>query len=354
MLKNRIRIALIPAYQPENSLLDLVGEISNSGFRSIVVDDGSGSQYTELFKKVSELTVVLRHSQNYGKGRAIKTGLQYIFENVADEYTVVTMDSDGQHRIEDAIRVCGVSERHSDALILGSRKLKDHVPLRSRFGNTVTRYVFRLSTGQNIYDTQTGLRAFSTSLIPAMLEITGERYEYEMNVLLEFTRKKIPVEEIGITTIYIDNNAGSHFDTFKDSFRIYKEIFKFSASSLLSFLVDYSIYSLMSVLTGGLGASVSLTVSNVIARVLSASMNYSLNRKWVFKSKTDATKSALKYFALAVVVLAGNTFALSMFVGQVGMNRYAAKLLVELFFFALSWSVQHFVIFNREKTTKRK
>ncbi|MGF7143885.1 glycosyltransferase involved in cell wall biosynthesis [Anaerotaenia torta] len=349
MLKKQMRIVLIPAYQPENSLLDLVREVNTSGFLSIVVDDGSGSQYIELFEKISELTVVLRHPQNCGKGRAIKTGLQYIFETIADEYTVVTMDADGQHRVEDAARICQVSERHPGALVLGSRKLKDHVPLRSRFGNTVTRYVFRLSTGQKVYDTQTGLRAFSASLIPAMLEIAGERYEYEMNVLLEFTCKKIPIEEIEIATIYMDNNAGSHFDILKDSFRIYKEIFKFSASSFLSFIVDYSIYSLMSVLTGGLGASVSLTMSNIIARILSASMNYSLNRKWVFKSKTNAAKSALQYFALAIVILAANTFALSILVEQIWMNRYRAKLLIELCFFALSWFVQHFVIFRKKE-----
>ncbi len=349
MLKSQTRMVLIPAYQPENSLLDLVREVNASGFLSIVVDDGSGSDYEKLFAQVSELAVVLRHPENRGKGRALKTGLHYIFENTADDYTIVTMDSDGQHRVEDALRACEVSERHPSALILGSRKLKDRVPLRSRFGNTVTRYIFRLATGHNVYDTQTGLRAFSSSLIPTMLEIAGERYEYEMNVLLGFTREKIPIEEIEIATIYIGDNAGSHFDTLKDSFRIYKEIFKFSASSLLSFIVDYSLYSLLSVLTGGLGASVSLTMSNIIARVLSASTNYSLNRKWVFKSKTNAVKSAWQYFALAIVILAGNTFALSMLVKQVGMNPYTAKLLIELLFFTLSWSVQHFLIFKKRE-----
>ena len=94
-----------------------------------------------------------------------------------------------------------------------------------------------------VHDTQTGLRAFRTELIPVLRDIPGERYEYEMNVLLRFARDKIRILEHEIETIYIDNNAQSHFDTVKDSVRIYKEIFKFSAFSFVGFLVDYSLYN---------------------------------------------------------------------------------------------------------------
>ena len=264
------------------------------------------------------------------------------------------MDSDGQHQIEDAVRVCRASERRPDTLVLGSRKLKDNVPLRSQFGNTVTRFVFRLSTGQNVHDTQTGLRAFSSALIKTMLVIPGERYEYEMNVLLEFSRSKLPIEEMEIATIYFDNNAGSHFDTVKDSYRIYKEILKFSASSLLSFCIDYGMYSLLSVFTASLGGGASLMLSNVLARVVSASVNFSLNRKWVFKSNTQVAKSATQYILLAGAILIGNTFVLSLLVEQLGMNRYVAKLITELLFFAISWLMQRFVIFGKKEARNEK
>lgn len=348
-MEDKLRIALIPAYEPGEILIDLLHEVRDAGLKAIVVDDGSNISCSHIFEQAAELAVVLIHPDNRGKGRAIKTGLEYIEKNFNGNYTTVTMDADGQHQVSDAVRICEASERRPESLILGSRKLQENVPLRSQFGNTVTRCVYRLSTKLNVHDTQTGLRAFNAALIPSLLTISGERYEYEMNVLLEFARKEIPIEEVEISTIYINGNAGSHFDTLKDSCRIYKEIIKFSASSLVSFLVDYSLYSLLTVLLGGFGTAISLTASNIIARIVSASVNYTINRKFVFKSNKDVWKSAVKYFGLAVVILAGNTLALNVLAEQLNINRYAAKLITEVLFFILSWVVQRIFIFNRKE-----
>lgn len=348
-MESKIRIALIPAYEPESLLINLLDKIREAGLTAIIVDDGSGLAFANIFKQTADLAVVLRHPRNCGKGRAIKTGLQYIEEHFSDGYTVVTMDADGQHQVSDAIKICEEAERQPDTLILGSRRMQENVPLRSRFGNTVTRFVYRISTKVDVHDTQTGLRAFSAALLPSLLDIPGERYEYEMNVLLEFARRKMPIEEVTISTIYIDNNAGSHFDTVKDSYRVYKEIIKFSASSLVSFLVDYSLYSLLIVLTGGFGVAVSLPLSNVIARIFSASVNYTINRKLVFKSEKSVGKSAIQYFILAAAILAGNTLVLGMLVELMNINRYGAKLLTELLFFIMSWLTQRFLIFRKKE-----
>lgn len=334
------RIALIPTYEPDSHFPELAKEGSLAGFQLIIVDDGSGSGYTELFQKAGEHAVVLTHSNNSGKGSALKTGLAYIQEYFSKDYTVVTMDSDGQHTVEDALKLCGYAEEHPDALVLGSRALKDNVPLRSRFGNSVTRFVFRLATGLSVHDTQTGLRAFSCGLVPFLLSISGQRYEYEMNVLLACAKQKIPVAELEIETIYKDRNAGSHFNTVKDSCRVYKEIVKFSASSFLSFLVDYGLYSLLNVLTGN------LTASNIGARIVSAAVNYTVNRKLVFQSKAGIGRSAVQYVLLAAAVLAGNTFLLNALAGGLGINRYFAKLLTELVVFLFNWLIQHFIIFH--------
>jgi putative flippase GtrA len=226
-------------------------------------------------------------------------------------------------------------------LILGSRALRENVPLRSQFGNTVTRTVFALFTGHPIHDTQTGLRAFHTSLIPALLQIEGDRYEYEMNVLLEFSRGRIPIVEVEISTIYLENNSRSHFNTLRDSFRVYKEIIKFSASSLICFGVDYGLYSLLTLATG------SLTLANISARVVSASLNYYINRRHVFKSDHSVLKSGLQYAALAVAILAVNTLLLSLLVDHAGLNRYAAKLLTEAILFMASWFIQRYLIFHK-------
>ena len=164
---------------------------------------------------------------NHGKGHALKEAFSWLRGCIRDGDIIVTLDCDGQHRTEDAVRLSGAAARETDTVFLGSRKQSAASPLRSRFGNAVTREAFRLSTGTAVYDTQTGLRAFSARLLPVMLEIPGERYEYEMNVLLYCSRQGIPIREIPVKTVYIDNNAGSHFRVLGDSWRIYKEILTF-------------------------------------------------------------------------------------------------------------------------------
>lgn len=335
-------IVLIPAYEPNRILLDLIMSFRANGFQIIVVDDGSGLRYADLFRKASSDAVILRHIENKGKGCAIKTGLSYIKKNLCENGIIVTVDSDGQHRVEDAGKLCNLVALHPDSMVLGSRRLKKNVPLRSQFGNMITRLVYRITTGLKVYDTQTGLRAFSMKLVPELLEISGERYEYEMNVLLEFARRHIPILETEIETIYIDNNRGSHFDTLHDSYRVYKEIIKFSAASFAGFLVDYIIYGLL------LFLAVGLKKANIGARIVSATVNYILNRKLVFKNKESIVKSAIQYFLLAAAILAGNTIVLELLVSYGGYHHMFAKLLTELLFFWISWFIQKYIIFNKK------
>lgn len=340
-------IALIPAYEPEPILLDLLQHLSDSGFQNIVVDDGSGRRFADLFQRASQFATVLTYPENKGKGYALKTGFRYIQEHIHPEDIIVTLDADGQHKVEDAIKLCKAAQEKPDTLMLGSRKLKENVPIRSQFGNTITRLIYRLSTGLSIHDTQTGLRSFHHTLLPKLLQVEGERYEYEMNILLEFASQGIPIQEIEIETIYLDDNSSSHFDTIRDSYRIYKEIIKFSASSLMSFAIDYTMYSLLLILTARCNALVSLRLSNIGARIISASVNYTLNRKFVFKSDAHVIQSALQYILLASIILLGNTCVLGIFVEQLGMNRFIAKILTEMIFFVLNWLIQRCIIFRK-------
>jgi len=338
-------VALIPAFEPSEMLIGLVEELIKNQVDVVVVNDGSSTVCASVFERISELTTVLAHEQNRGKGCALKTGLSYILEHFAEGCVVVTLDADGQHSVPDSLAVAYAAAENPGCLTLGSRAFDGEVPLRSRFGNTVTRFVYRTFTGVKVYDTQTGLRAFGYELIPFMLGIPGERYEYEMNVLMKCPRNGIDIREITIATIYNDNNSGSHYKAIRDSLRIYANILKFSASSFIGFLTDYSLYSLFAVITVGLG-DLSVPISNVTARVISASVNFTLNKRFVFKNKDSIIKTGIQYFALAACILAGNTLLLSFLVGTVGINKFVAKLVTELTFFVLSWTVQRFVIFR--------
>ena len=359
-------IALIPAYEPEQKLVSLAADLKKRGFDIVVVDDGSGSGYREIFDELAQQTIVLTHAQNRGKGAALKTGMRYINKYMAytesvltasgeetvsgRDAVIVTVDADGQHLPDDVLRVAEISAQRRDALVLGSRALSEDIPVRSRFGNTITRHVYSAATGVHVHDTQTGLRAFHRSLIPRLLEIEGDRYEYEINMLMQLASEGVPIIEERIETVYENNNSGSHFRTVRDSFRVYKEILKFSASSLASFAIDYGMYALLLAATGAAGIANSLVISNIGARLVSGTANYMMNRKLVFRSRTGFAKSAAQYFLLAAFILAGNTIVLSTLAGTLGINRFAAKLITEVIFFAISWTVQKYVIFFREES----
>ena len=313
-MKNKIEfIALIPAYNPDERLIEVIKTIKKEKLDIVVVDDGSNEKSLEVFKKIKKDCHIIHHEINKGKGVALKTGLKYIKENY-DEYIVVTMDCDGQHLIEDALKLCKYNKEHLNTLCLGSRKFDGKVPIRSKVGNAITRRVFAFTTGVKVYDTQTGLRSFSNKLIDDMLEIPGERFEYEINVLLEASKRKIPIKEITIKTIYINNNASSHFNALTDSFKVYREIFKFSLVSMSSFLIDFSLYTVFTFFF-------SYTLSNILARIISASYNFIMNKNVVFKYQKRWFKALLKYLLLAIIILLLNTVLLNIFI-NLGINYY--------------------------------
>lgn len=224
-MKEKI-IILIPAYEPTIQFIELLKKLKKEKLNTVVVNDGSDNTYDEIFNKAKDYATILNHDVNKGKGRALKTGIEYINKKYKKDYVIITMDCDGQHTIKDALKLGEYTLNHNQELVTGKRIRNEKTPLRSKLGNAITRFVYRTITGLDVYDTQTGLRAFSNKLTPLMLEIEGERFEYEMNVLLTCSSRKIKITEIQIDTIYIENNSGSHFHSIKDSFKIYKELLK--------------------------------------------------------------------------------------------------------------------------------
>lgn len=223
-------IVIVPSYEPDEKMVNTVKKMIDSGFNEIVVvDDGGSDKCQKYFSEVSVLPQVtlLVHEFNKGKGRAMKTAFEYVLYNRSDAAGVVTVDADGQHLPEDIMRCVLEMESRKDDIVLGVRDFsKDDVPARSKFGNELTRAVFKLCK-VNVTDTQTGLRAFPMKYVKAMLEVEGERYEYETEQLLEINNLGIHIHEEIIETVYIDDNESSHFNPIKDSIKIYKVIFRY-------------------------------------------------------------------------------------------------------------------------------
>ena len=200
-------------------------------------------------------------------------------------------------------------------------------------------------SGQFISDTQTGLRAFPAGMLELMSEVKGSRYEYEMNVLIICAQRGISMKEVPIKTIYHDKeNSCSHFHKIKDSFRIYRDLFKFSASSFSSFILDYGLFVVFSVILPS--SSWGVMTANIAARVISAGYNYSMNCRFVFYEK-KTLKTALDYLALAAFILVINSLALEAFTAGLGIPVYTAKIMTECVLFITSWIVQKYMIFRK-------
>ena len=132
----------------------------------------------------------------------------------------MTADSDGQHTVEDVLRMAEDHARDPSGLLLGSRDFsQEHVPPKSRMGNRITSVVFRLLYGCWVGDSQTGLRGCHRDLLPAMIAVPGDRYEYEMNVLIECAAMRVPMRPLPIETVNERNYAGRHVRAYRGSAR---------------------------------------------------------------------------------------------------------------------------------------
>ncbi len=338
---------VIPAYNPDVRLIALLKELSEKlEAVLLIVNDGSRLETKEIFQEAERYGIVLQHDRNYGKGKAVKTALTFIREQM-DSGRIIIADADGQHTAADIARLLEAKTIEKNVLIIGSRCFQGKIPLRSRLGNQLTRAAFWLLSGRWLKDTQTGLRAFDSTLIPMLLEISGDRYEYETNMLLTCIKEKIRIVEVPIETIYLEGNKSSHFRPLKDSARIYMTMLKFVSSSFLSFCIDYLLFGILLSLTSGLGVITADAVSNIMARIVSASFNFIVNRNYVFQYKGSLLQSALGYAALALSILAVNTAMLLWLVRDWGMGGLEAKIVVEVTIFFVNFLVQKFFIFKK-------
>jgi glycosyltransferase involved in cell wall biosynthesis len=222
-------IIVLPVYEPGHGLVTTVKALQDAtpGTPLLVVDDGSGPASGQVLREAEELgCTVLRHGTNRGKGAALKTAFRHVAATCPG-HAVVCADPDGQHHVTDILRVAEHVEV-SGRMVLGVRRFEGRVPLRSRFGNTVTRLLFRAATGCPVQDTQTGLRGYTANLLDWLCGIPGERFEYEMNVLLHAARAGRPIAETVITTTYLGDNGTSHFGSVADSVRVYRPLLRYA------------------------------------------------------------------------------------------------------------------------------
>ncbi len=344
---------IIPSLNPDEKLVQVVNGLIEKGFEDILlINDGSDEEHMKPFETVGKYKQchIVNHNVNKGKGRALKTAFEYCLENRKDIDGVITVDGDNQHSAEDIYACSKKMVELKNHVILGVRDFSgENVPPKSKFGNNMTKFVFRVFCGLKITDTQTGLRAIPFEYMKLMTDIKGERFEYETNMLLEMKQSQIPFTEVGINTIYIEENASTHFHPIKDSIKIYGVILKFLMSSLLSSLIDIAAFAILSVIFDKLETATRLLIATVGARIISSMVNYTFNRKAVFKSSASVKKSMLRYYILCVIQMMvsyslvwGVTELLS--IGNA--LTVLSKVIIDTCLFVISFKVQRMWVFK--------
>mgnify|MGYP003292270637 CR=1 FL=1 len=368
---------VLPSYKPDEKLEETVESFHNAGFEDIiVVDDGGGSEFRHIFERVEKLPycTVLTHEVNCGKGAALKTAYKYYWEK-RKGIGCICADGDGQHLASDALGIAETMRNNYrmdlETVVLGVRDFNGpDVPPRSRTGNKITSGVFKTLIGMKVSDTQTGFRGIPTKYIPYMVCIKGERYEYETNMLMYMKRWGIPYEEIGITTVYLDDNKRSHFNPVKDSVRIYGLIFKFIltgvffkyiANSMGCFVLDFIIYLLSQKLFLSLyiETAIAVALAYFCGRGGSSIVNFLINRK-IFEGDKNK-RTAVRYFALVIALLILGTFLASiitegiasLFMIEESMTQLLSsivKVIVDAGLFVISYNVQKNYVFRKESS----
>ncbi len=338
---------IIPSLDPDEKLAAVVDSLVNAGFEDIIlVNDGSSPQHMQPFESLSAYPqcTVLNHAVNRGKGRALKTAFEYILDNRPEAAGVVTVDGDNQHKAADIFRICERMLQAEDKVILGVRNFKGKdVPFKSRFGNNMTSFVFRFACGLNISDTQTGLRAIPREYLKLFCNVEGERFEYETNMLLELKQSRIGFEEVPIETVYIEENASTHFNPIVDSIKIYGVILKFLFSSFAAACIDLIMFAAINIILGKMADSVRIFVATAGARAISSLFNYTFNRKAVFRSKNSVKSSMAKYYVLCVIQMCvsyGLVYLVSWALSLGHGGTVAAKAVIDALLFLASFQIQ--------------
>lgn len=343
--ESRRAVIVIPAYEPTEKLAELAADLSADGRDIVIVNDGSSPECQPVFARVAKLphVTVLAHAVNLGKGQALKTAFNHVLINSAPETVgVVTADADGQHLAADIRRVAERLEQlpGDKTLILGSRGFSGEVPLRSRFGNVITRGVFKVLIGRALTDTQTGLRGIPRSFLYDLLQIKAGRYEFELEMLVR-AAKRMSIEELDIATVY-GTFAKSHFNPLRDSLRIYFVFLRFLSLSIITAGIDYAVFAVV------FSARRDILTAIIVARAIAGTFNFLANRNVVFRSRGNVAAEAVKYAALVVGLMLISYALISALVNVFRFNVYLSKVLVEGTLFLASFALQNLVVFARK------
>jgi len=335
---------IIPAYNPPRiELRNLVDELTEF-CRVLIVNDGSDSVYAQQFSELAQYpnVEVIEVPSNRGKGAAIKTAIKFLRDFNPQLCGVITVDADGQHDAKDVRTLFNRACEISGSVIIGERRFPKNTPFRSKFGNKLTAAIFKFAFNISLNDTQTGLRYYPARVFDDILNITQSRYDFETRVLIKIGSTDNP-QTVSIAGIYKDGNKSSHFRKIRDSILIYKVILGYAASGLVAYLIDFLTFVML------IFIGMDPILSALIARILSGSANFILNKNFVFEDRKSKVSGQLISYGLLAAFSSLLAGGVASFLGQSQIAIIFYKVIIDGLIFAFNFYVQSKLIFRERK-----
>lgn len=210
-------LIIIPAYNEEKSIENLLKELKKNFKNILVIDDGSTDKTKEIVQ--NEEVILISHKINKGKGEALKTGFKYAIEK--NFPAVITMDGDGQHLPEEALKFAEKYKKNKKTgILIGKRDIFSRdMPLIRKITNISMSILISILSFQWIPDTQCGFRLIKTDVIKRIRLYTSH-FETESEILIKACLKGIKIKSIPVTTVYREEK--SKIKPLKDTIRFFK------------------------------------------------------------------------------------------------------------------------------------
>ena len=338
-------VGVFLAYSLDLPIVELVRQALADGLsHAIIVDDTRDPVYAAVLLELEGMgnCTVLRSD---GKTHALRTGIRYFREHFPDSAGVVAVDCSEQYTAADIKIIADKLRERPDDLILGERTFAhEKEPQKRLFTDTVTQRLFKLLTGLAVVDFQTGLRGIPASRMGLFSKLKGKRYEYELNILLTCKQHNIGIQQVKVETVYLGHGKNKKFNPFFDSIKIYAVLLKFISTSLISFLVDYGSFIGFLFITGSFVDHATMVIwAGIVSRVISSTVNYTLNRLAVFKANVKF--SPLRYYALAAVQMLISSTSVALLNHLFHGEAPLFKIIVDSLLFLASFTVQREWVF---------
>lgn len=358
MCRELKHIIIIPSLNPNQRLISLVDELIDTKIcRIVIVNDGSDMTCSSIFERLNNYkdVVVLNHKTNLGRGAALKTAFSYCIGNFKDCFGVVTATDDGQYKASEIIKVAQESERFQSCLILGERPLDETNTSKIDYiGNKALRQAFRFLYDLKMSDPRTELRAIPMSELSWILKIKGQRYEYEVNMLIQAKRRNVKIKQIPIKISSFNLSEKSHYKTISDTTRIVMifllNICLYSAASVLSIVIDVGTFFICNTfIFSKVDVAFRLFMSTVISRTLSSMWDFSINRKFFTKGVGEFKTHLVRYYTLWFCQMMTSYFLLYMLHSVIKINASILKGMVDIFLAIISYKIQLRYVFSNTK-----